>query len=94
MGMDRYGLCGWVVSSLPPLWIADQVRNDVKMLVCLVSPSPLIPLPSRRPLKNCLFQDFDGFQGHFSASEGLKSVWNHLPDASFRRRSPVSEAVG
>ena len=27
--VDGYGLCGWVASSLPPLWIADQVRNDV-----------------------------------------------------------------
>ena len=32
--------------TLPPLWIADQVRNDgVVGLSC--SPSPLIPLPSR-----------------------------------------------
>ena len=23
---------GWVASALPPLWIADQVRNDVTML--------------------------------------------------------------
>ena len=28
-----------VVSPAPHLWIADQVRNDVMMLVCLVSPS-------------------------------------------------------
>ena len=32
----------------------------------------LIPLPSRIPLKNCLFQNFDEFQGLFGASEGLK----------------------
>ena len=30
----------------PHLWIADQVRNDV-IGVVLLSPSPLIPLPSR-----------------------------------------------
>ena len=29
--MDRCGLW-WVATSLPPLWIADQVRNDVTML--------------------------------------------------------------
>ena len=26
---------GWVASALPPLWIADQVRNDVTVLVVL-----------------------------------------------------------
>ena len=45
--------CGfWIKSRMTmlcifaptPLWIAGQVRNDAN---CLVSPSPLIPLPSR-----------------------------------------------
>ena len=37
-----------VGASLPrPLWIADQVRNDVDDAGALFSPSPLIPLPSR-----------------------------------------------
>ena len=49
---------------------------------CLsVMPSPLIPLPSRRPLQNCLFQDSDGFEGLFSASKGFRSVWKRPPDA-------------
>ena len=36
----------WIPASLPPLWIADQVRNDGVMLVCLVSPLPH-PVDSR-----------------------------------------------
>ena len=36
----------------PPLWIADQVRNDGPGVMCLCSPSPLIPFPSWRPLQN------------------------------------------
>ena len=47
---DSVGWC-WLVHPrhTPPLWIADQVRNDVTVLVGvgLFSPSPLIPLPSR-----------------------------------------------
>ena len=23
-----WGIVGWIAASLPPLWIADQVRND------------------------------------------------------------------
>ena len=36
-GMSCVGGCGlgWVASALPPLWIADQVRNDVTMR-CIV----------------------------------------------------------
>ena len=37
---------GWVASALSPLWIADQVRNDVTMLVHRFHPHPS-PLPSR-----------------------------------------------
>ena len=36
---------------------------------------------------------FCGFQRRFSASEGFSNVWKRPPDASFRRRSPVSEAA-
>ena len=36
---------GWVAAALPPLWIADQVRNDVTVLIvlacCRPHPAPL-----------------------------------------------------
>ena len=75
--------CWWLVLSCSP---SDP---SVKGWVTLAFDSS----PIKETFENCLFQDFDGFQGRFSASEGLISVWNHLPDASFRRRSPVSEAA-
>ena len=67
------------------LWIAGQVRNDVTMLVCLVSPSPLIPLPSRergnmvgclvvaRPCGYCLEASMTGYG---ASSYPAKAVWS------------------
>ena len=66
-GNDDDGARGMTGSGTAlPLWIADQVRNDVTMLMhrfhLLIpvsgtgSPSPLIPLPSRRPLQNSVEQ--------------------------------------
>ena len=84
--MFGYAWLDWVVQVQPVTWAA------VVGCPCGIHPH-LNPLPSRRPLKNCLFQDFDGFQGLFRASEGFSNVWKRPPDASFRRRRRVSEAA-
>ena len=34
---------GWVASALSPLWIADQVRNDVTVLIVLACCCPCHP---------------------------------------------------
>ena len=57
-----WGIVGGVAASLPPLWIADQVRNDVTMRRMEYAPrygyclkASMTSHPGRNPPPPCIF---------------------------------------